>query len=229
MEAVILAGGLGTRLRKTVPDLPKPLAPICGKPFLEILLKNLSEKGLTRAILSLGFMSEKIVNHFGSSFSGIKLEYVVEDTPLGTGGATRLALAKCEEDHAYVMNGDTFVDLEISEIEKLWQLQKKPIIVARHVADTNRYGRLLISDGILKGFTEKGISGSGLINAGCYVFARDQLRDINISEAFSLEADYLTNSFIKKEDIFCFETKGVFIDIGIPEDFARAQTLLVSY
>ena len=107
MEGIVLAGGFGTRLREVVPDLPKPMAPIAGRPFLEILLSTLARKGFTRVVLSLGFMAEKIITHFGESYAGMHLVYEVESRPLGTGGAIRAALTRFESDHVFIFNGDT--------------------------------------------------------------------------------------------------------------------------
>ena len=107
-EAIVLAGGFGTRLREVLPDLPKPMAPVAGRPFLEILLTSLADKGFSRVVLSLGYMADKIITYFGNSFTGLDLIYVVEDEPLGTGGAVRLALSQCLQDHIYILNGDTF-------------------------------------------------------------------------------------------------------------------------
>lgn len=227
MEAVILAGGFGTRLREVVPDLPKPMAPVAGNPFLEIVVRSLADKGFRRVVFSLGFMAEKISGYFGPCFAGMELAYVVEDKPLGTGGAVRLALDSCQQDHVFVFNGDTFLDLEVEAVERLWQGRRHPVIVGREVPDSARYGRLLTSENFVTGFTEKGVAGSGLINAGCYVFDKRQLDDFALNEAFSLEADYLAHA-VRRTPVDVFVTKGLFIDIGIPEDYTLAQTLLGS-
>lgn len=225
MEAIVLAGGFGTRLRQVVPDLPKPMAPIAGRPFLEILLGSLARKGFERVVLSLGFMAEKISAHFGGHFAGLELVYVVENQPLGTGGAVRLAMSRCHGSPVFVCNGDTFVDVEIAAIEQHWQNHRHPIIVGREVPDTARYGRLLTVDGRVTGFTEKGIAGPGLINAGCYVLNQAQLDGFALNAPFSLETDYLAKTVLDS-DFDVFVTNGQFIDIGVPEDFRRAQTEL---
>jgi D-glycero-alpha-D-manno-heptose 1-phosphate guanylyltransferase len=116
MEAIVLAGGRGTRLQDVVPVLPKPMAPIAGRPFLEIVLCLLARKGFRRAVLSLGYMADKVVACFGDHFSGMDLIYEIEPRPLGTGGATRQALARCNADHVFVFNGDTYLDLEVAEL-----------------------------------------------------------------------------------------------------------------
>ena len=226
-EAIILAGGFGTRLRALVPDKPKPMAPVCGRPFLEVLLQSLAKKGFSKIILSLGYLAEVITAHFGNNFSGMELVYVVEDVPLGTGGAARLAMARCSQDHVYIFNGDTFIDLESEQTEKLWLAHRNPIIVARQVVDTARYGRLLVQDGLVKGFAEKSTVGSGLINAGCYVFNASQLDLFPLGKNFSLESEFLSNA-VKAMPIDVFVTAGQFIDIGIPEDYQRAQSELAS-
>lgn len=225
MEAIVLAGGFGTRLREVVPDVPKPMAPIAGRPFLEILLSALSCKGFKRVVLSLGFMADKISSHFGAQFAGMDLSYVVEERPLGTGGAVRLSLSHCHQDHVYIFNGDTFLDLDIGALEQHWQLHQLPIIVGRKVADTARYGRLLVAEGRVQGFSEKGQAGPGLINAGCYVLGRNQLDSFPLNTQFSLEADYLASA-VTIQPFDLFSTDGQFIDIGIPEDFKLAQSLL---
>lgn len=224
MEAIVLAGGLGTRLREVVSDVPKPMAPIAGRPFLEILLSNLARKGFDRVILSIGHMSEAVTRHFGITFEGMALAYEIESTPLGTGGATRTALGRCEEDHAFIFNGDTYLDLEMDEVEALWFEAGEPIIVARHVADSIRYGRLDVEDGRVKRFREKGIPGAGLINAGTYVLPRDALAQFPPDMPFSLEADYLVAA-VRNIGFRAFVTHGFFIDIGLPDDYRRAQTI----
>lgn len=225
MEAIVLAGGLGTRLRQLVSDVPKPMAPIAGRPFLEILLSSLAQKGFDRVILSLGFMAEKISKHFGTEFAGMQISYVIEDQPLGTGGAIRLAMEQVIADHVFVLNGDTFIDLEVEKIEEQWALNHRALIISREVQDAARYGRLLLADGKLTGFSEKGRAGPGLINAGCYIFSQDHLKNFVVGKSFSIETDYLVSA--AASGLFdVFVTRGQFIDIGVPEDFLRAQTEL---
>lgn len=225
MEAIILAGGFGTRLKQVVPDVPKPMAPVAGRPFLEILLLRLAAKGFTRIILSLGHMAEHISGHFGSQYAGMDLVYEIETVPLGTGGAIRQALIQCRSNHVFIFNGDTYLDLEATAIETLWQATSEPIIVARAVDDTSRYGRLNTNDNHVVSFAEKGQSGSGLINAGCYVFPRHLLDHFALGQPFSIESDFLAAT-VQTQPFRVFVTSGLFIDIGIPEDYALAQTLL---
>ena len=225
MEALVLAGGFGTRLRKVVADVPKPMAPIAGRPFLDILLRNLAMKGFSRVTLSLGFMAEKISENFGSRFAGLDLSYVVEDAPLGTGGAIRLALKECTQDHVFIFNGDTYIDLEAQSLEQQWQVNRNPIIVAREVPDTTRYGRLIVDSGRVTSFAEKGTNGPGLINAGCYVLATNALDRFPLNHPFSIEIGYFVPE-VASATVEVFVSDGLFIDIGIPDDYARAQVLL---
>lgn len=222
LEAIVLAGGFGTRLRSVVSDVPKPMAPVAGRPFLEILLAKLAGNGFHRVVLSLGYMSNKVIAHFGTEFCGLELIYEVEETPLNTGGAVRAALQHCRHDHVFVFNGDTFLDLEVSQLEGLWQQNGHPVIVAREVLDTARYGRLEITDGRAVGFLEKGKAGPGLVNAGCYILPLHCLDAFDVGKPFSLEADFLACS-VPHMKIDVFVTHGQFIDIGVPEDYARAQ------
>jgi D-glycero-alpha-D-manno-heptose 1-phosphate guanylyltransferase len=172
-------------------------------------------------------MAEKIEAYFGYSFAGMELEYAIEDAPLGTGGAVRLAMEHCTEDHVFVFNGDTYLDLEIDAVEKVWQNHRMPIIVGRVVPDTARYGRLLAENARVIGFSEKGFSGEGLINAGCYVLNRGQLDAFSLHSSFSLEADFLSKA-THESPFYLFVTSGHFIDIGVPEDYQRAQIELAS-
>lgn len=225
MECIVLAGGLGTRLRGVVADVPKPMAPIAGRPFLEILLQLLARKGFRRVILSVGFMSHVIRAYAGDRHSGMDIVYSTEESPLGTGGGVRLAMEKAAGDHVFIFNGDTFLDLEVDQMERQWQARQRPLIVGREVPDTMRYGRLQVQSGRATGFTEKGVAGPGLINAGCYVFRRGQLDGFPLNRRFSLEADFLAAA-MARGDFDVFVTTGQFIDIGVPEDFARAQNTL---
>lgn len=230
LEAVVLAGGLGTRLRGVVADLPKAMAQVAGRPFLEILLDQCARKGFGRIVLSVGYLAQTIRAHFGDAYAGMQIDYAVEDSPLGTGGAVRLALTRCASDHAFVFNGDTYLDLEFDAVEAHWQRHHRPIIVCRSVADTARYGRVQLDDSRsrLIGFSEKGLAGPGLINAGCYVLGKNQLDGFAPGSVFSLETDFLARS-TQSVHFDVFVTAGHFIDIGIPDDYAKAQVELAQY
>lgn len=222
MEAIVLAGGLGTRLRSEVPALPKAMAPVAGQPFLALLLRHLAARGVSRVVLSLGYKAEAIIDHFGGAFAGMELAHVVESSPLGTGGAVRLAMTRMKSDHICVFNGDTYLDLDLAAVEALWQAHRQPIIVARAVADAGRYGRLIADGGSLAGFAEKGVAGPGLINAGSYVFQAGQFDAFEPGVPFSLEQDYLAQAG-RRSAMRVIVSEGQFIDIGVPDDYRRAQ------
>lgn len=228
MEAIILAGGFGTRLRMIVDDVPKPMAPINGKPFLEILLRSLSKKGIARAILSVGYRADQIIGHFGDSFCGIDLAYEVETSPLGTGGAIKAAMHRCEGDVTYVLNGDTFLDFDPSAIEECWLAHGEPVLTARRVEDATRYETLEVSGDCLLGFRQRGVAGCGLINAGCYLLPVNLVERMPHKAPFSFETDVLYHDS-NAHPYRVVEVAGAFIDIGIPEDYSRAQGLLDRY
>ena len=224
MDVVILAGGFGTRLRSFVSDVPKPMAPVAGKPFLEILLASLSNKGITRAVLSLGHMADVVAQHFGSKFQGIDLVYAIETQPLGTGGAIRVALKSCVQQVALVINGDTFLELDVSALETQWNQTGRPFIVGIEVDDTTRFGRLVLDGQRVVGFAEKKAGGSGVINSGHYLLPTDIFDGFDRPDPFSFEIDFLMPN-VQNLDFEVFRTNGLFIDIGVPEDFLRAQTI----
>jgi D-glycero-alpha-D-manno-heptose 1-phosphate guanylyltransferase len=229
LEAIILAGGKGTRLQSVVSDVPKPLASINGTPFLSILMSYLARQGFSRFILSTGFKADLIKNHLGSHFAGIPIAYVHENVPLGTGGAIKVALDKLHADHGFVFNGDSFIEANFHEIEtywqKYWQKNQHALLVATEVADTSRYGRLNTQQNQLIGFSEKGVEGQGLINAGCYVLPKKIFEHIQMPPQFSFESDFLP-LYLQQARVEVFVSEGLFIDIGIPADYQLAQQLL---
>jgi D-glycero-alpha-D-manno-heptose 1-phosphate guanylyltransferase len=224
-EAVVLAGGYGTRLRQAVSDVPKPMAPIRGRPFLEIQLSLLARNGFDHAVLAVGHLGHVIMSHFGDRYEGIELSYNVEHSPLGTGGAIAAALEKCRGEGVFVFNGDTYLDLNCDAAYQLWKKSRRGVIVGRQVPDTARYGRLMAKSGLVHGVCEKGEEGPGVINAGCYVLTRVQFVGMRRGLPFSFENDYLAHQ-LATAPLDLFVTTGLFIDIGVPEDFHRAQDLL---
>ena len=229
MEAIILAGGFGTRLSPVVQHVPKAMAPIRGRPFLELLLQRLERSGVERIILSVGYLHHVIQQHFGSRFGPIELEYVVEQSPLGTGGAVRLALTHAVDRQAFVLNGDTLVALDYRAMYQRYFAAKARIAIAVcEMEDTSRYGKVMVDGDIVTGFLEKqAYSGRGLINAGVYLLDRDLVSEHPTGEVFSFERDYLT-PMVASLRPYAFRTQGEFIDIGVPEDYERAQREVVS-
>lgn len=220
MEAIILAGGFGTRLKPCVEDLPKPLAPIGGRPFLAYLLDYLVANGVCRVIISTGYMAEKIEQAIGTEFGGMHVDYCKEETPLGTGGAIKKALGMCRNDFAVVINGDTFYNVDLGEMAAKHKSLGTPITVAaKMLKNVERSGFLETEGGLLTGFCEKGASGAGLINGGIYLINKNALDCIS-EEKFSFEKQVLEKLLMP---VGVFESDTYFIDIGIPEEFARAN------
>lgn len=225
MQAIILAGGLGTRLRSVVPDLPKPMATVAGRPFLSWVLDPLVEAGFDRAVLAVGYRYEAIRDHFGDRYQGLTLRYSVEASPLGTGGAIRLAGHLLEGDPLFVLNGDTFLELNYrAMLDHHRQTGAELSVAVRQVQDVSRYGALNVTDGRIRQFLEKGRSGPGLINAGTYILSRAILGLIPDGEAYSFEQQLLMPRVTELAPA-AFLADGLFIDIGVPEDYARAQRL----
>ncbi len=220
MEAIVLAGGFGTRLRECVSDIPKPLAPIDGTPFIFYLLDYLYANGAHRVVVSTGYLAEKIEEAIGSKYRGMTVEYSREDTPLGTGGGIKKALGKCTENDIAVINGDSFFDVDLFEMKRFHDASECPItLAAKHIENAYRSGLLDFKNGRLCGFVENGIAPSGSINGGVYFIRRNALESIN-EERFSFENSVLAN---RNFDVAVFESDGHFIDIGIPDAYKLAQ------
>jgi D-glycero-alpha-D-manno-heptose 1-phosphate guanylyltransferase len=225
LQAIVLAGGLGTRLRSVVPDLPKPMAPVAGRPFLAWVLDRLVDAGCERAVLAVGYRHEPIRAYFGERYRGMALHYSVEDTPLGTGGAIRLAAEHISSHPVFVLNGDTYLELDYRAMLAVHEQAGAEMSVAVcRVDDVGRYGALELEGGVIHGFLEKGRAGPGVINAGTYLLSADVIARIPAGQSFSFEQQLL---FPRVGEIrpTAFLTDGLFIDIGVPEDYARAQRL----
>ncbi len=229
MEAIVLAGGLGTRLASRLEGIPKAMAPVAGRPFLEILLKQTERAGCTRILLSVGHLRGVIQDYFGPAFRGLTLEYVVEDAPLGTGGAIRKALEQANERAVLVLNGDTFLDADYAAMFEFHQAEGSALTIAvTQQADVARYGRVRIEEKRIVGFEEKGRPGPGYINAGAYVVEREIAWPAALGERFSFERDFLMPETSRLRPA-AFEVEGFFLDIGVPEDLDRAQNELALF
>lgn len=225
MRAIILAGGQGIRLRPVIPDVPKPMAPIRNKPFLVYLLDYLQTQGFTQVTLSLGYQASVIRDYFQDQYGLLKLDYVIEKNPLGTGGAIVKALRtiKITSEPIFVLNGDTFLEVNFKAMYEFHQQQASLITMAVcRVDDASRYGRVSVENNRVVSFHEKGESGSGLINAGVYLLDSRVLNQFKIDAAFSFEKDFLMSS-VNCIAISAFITEDYFIDIGVPEDYSRAE------
>lgn len=228
MQAIVLAGGLGTRLRSVVPELPKPMAPVAGRPFLTYVLNGLVEAGFEAAVLAVGYRAEAIRAHFGEAYRGLILRYSVETTPLGTGGAIRLAWAQADADPVFVLNGDTWLDLDYRAMLDAHVAAGVGLSVAVcEVPDVARYGSLEVVQDRIRRFREKGEKGPGLINAGTYLVASEVIRRIPPGRPHSFEQELLM-PLVEEIRPLAFMARGRFIDIGVPEDYARAQALFAA-
>jgi len=223
--ALILAGGLGTRLRSVISDVPKVLAPVHGRPFLACLLDQLADAGLTHAVLCTGYRADLIEAAFGGSYRSLTLEYSRESEPLGTGGALRLAADKARSQTILAMNGDSFIDADFPAYFGAHRSSGlRASLLLTEVPDTARYGRVQVEPGgrVVR-FDEKGAHrGVGWINAGVYLFRRDLFAEIPRETSLSFERDLLP-AWIAK-GLGGIPCRGRFLDIGTPESFAATET-----
>ncbi|MGK2871380.1 MAG: nucleotidyltransferase family protein [Alphaproteobacteria bacterium] len=231
MQAIILAGGLGTRLRTVAPDIPKPMAAVAGRPFLDHLLTYLESQDIDRVVLSVGHLRDQIISHYGDRFGKVQITYAIEESPLGTGGALVLALSQCSQSPVFVVNGDTWLELDYRAMYAAHIAAGALIsVAAKQMDDAARYGRLRIDAGRITGFEARGGTGPGTINAGVYLIDRDALltrmRE-RLPEKFSFEADFLEPDVSQLRPL-AYITDMRFIDIGVPEDYHRAQTFFAS-
>jgi D-glycero-alpha-D-manno-heptose 1-phosphate guanylyltransferase len=226
MEAIVLAGGFGRRLSPVIQGIPKVMAPVGGRPFLELLLRRLKQQGIGRVILSVGYLASSIGEHFGAQFEGLELAYAAEDEPLGTGGAILNALTLASSPVVFALNGDTYVDVDYAAmLSRHTALGVHVSIAVAEVPDCTRYGRVLLEQDRIVGYAEKGQSGPGKISVGVYAMNSDLFASYNMPGVFSLENDFFV-PHIRQLRPLAFLTPGYFIDIGIPEDLARAQSEL---
>lgn len=228
MEAIILAGGLGTRLRAVVPDLPKPLAPVAGRPFLERLLDYWIGQGVARVILSVGYRHEAIQAHFGQSHRGVPVRYAVEDRPRGTGGGLLLAAEQLSGRDAFlVVNGDTWFEVPLEALSRFHASRQPDLTLALFRSPREgRYAGLRVgNDGevLALGAGARG----GLANGGVYLMERSLLEGGPRPgpAPVSFEEDILPMALGAGKRLFGLECNGRFLDIGVPEDYARAGEL----
>ena len=223
-EAIILAGGLGTRLRSAVPDLPKCMAPVAGKPFLSFVIDYYYAQGIQEFIFSLGYMHESIEEYLDEHYSLIDRKYVIEEEPLGTGGAIKLACEHCMTKNVLVLNGDTLFKINLAELSTLHRQKASECTLSlKPMTDFDRYGVVdLNADQSVKNFHEKKFYAAGTINGGVYALDKERFMKKDFPEKFSFEKDYLEKEY-KNGKLFGIVQEGYFIDIGIPEDFERAQ------
>ncbi|MBI3044311.1 MAG: NTP transferase domain-containing protein [Betaproteobacteria bacterium] len=231
MNVILLAGGLGQRLRGAVPDVPKPLAPVAGRPFLEHLMDYWIGQGATRFVLSVGYKHEMVEAHFGAAYRSLPVEYAVEREPLDTGGALLLALAGTGADApVFAANGDTFFALDAAAMHRYHAARAALFTMALFRAtDAGRYTPVECgAEGRITAMRAPGSGVPPLANGGVYLiepeaFSRTGFRP---GDRVSLESELLPALLHAGARVFGFESEARFIDIGVPEDYARAAQVL---
>lgn len=228
--AIILAGGLGTRLKKVAPNIPKPMVNINGRPFLEYQMDYWINQGVIRFILSVGHLKDIIINHFGDFYNGASIEYVIESKPLGTGGGMLLASNNIDEIFI-VLNGDTYIEVDIDRLYRFHKKLKSDWTFALfRTSDFKRYLAMDInSQGKILSLNSSSTRTSGLVNGGVYLIEPSVLNllDFDYSSESSLENQLLPNLLKNGAKLFGQECKGKFIDIGLPADYYNAENILI--
>jgi len=224
-EAIILAGGLGTRLRDAVPELPKCMAPVNGKPFIHYVISHFQQQGITDIVFALGYKSDAFDSYLSSLSINYKLS--IEDEPLGTGGAIKLACGIATSANVIVTNGDTLYKANIAALSAFHTTKNADCTIClKPMQQFDRYGVVHINETQrITSFKEKQFYESGYINAGLYALNREQFLSEALPQKFSFEKDYMEALFSQR-NMFGNVQDEYFIDIGIPEDYARAQKKL---
>lgn len=223
-EAIILAGGLGTRLRSAVPDLPKCMAPVAGKPFISYVIDYYLLQGIEKFVFSLGYKHEQVENYLNDNYYTHNMEYVIEEEPLGTGGAVQLACSNSKEKNVLVLNGDTIFKIILSEVTAIhYEKKAECTLCLKPMVNFDRYGVVEINENLtIKKFLEKKFYERGTINGGVYALNVSAFLEKKFPPKFSFEKDYLERCYDSGKLIGIIQDS-YFIDIGIPEDFAKAQ------
>ncbi|MFA7431447.1 MAG: nucleotidyltransferase family protein [Rhodospirillaceae bacterium] len=229
IDVVVLAGGLGTRLRSVLPDAPKVLAPVRGRPFLDHLLDALAARGFRRAVLSIGYKADMVEEHLRHRPPPLPAVTIAEPEPLGTGGAVRFVASAVETDPVLVINGDTWVEVDFQAFLAAHRASGAMLsTLCVRVDDTARFGRIDVNAaGRITRFAEKDPdrSGPGLINGGAYLLSRAALDTLAVMTGPSLESDFL--ACLPPGTIHAFIPETVsFIDIGTPETLAGAGAVI---
>ena len=222
-DAIVLAGGLGTRLSTVLSDVPKVLAPVAGRAFLEYLLVLLRTQGFRDLTLAVGHMAGQVQAAFGAGRSlGLHLRYSREDEPLGTGGALRLALDLTHSGNIIALNGYPYFAVYFTQLAYFHiRYQAVATVALARVAECARYGAVSVDEGCrITAFREKGETGSSIINGGVYVFARGTIEHIPPSRRVSLEQETLPA--LVGHGLYGAVFDEYFTDIGTPEAYAEA-------
>lgn len=228
-EAIVLAGGLGTRLRDAVPDLPKCMAPVNGRPFISFLVHHLVQQGITHFIFSLGYRSEDFIKYLSELLPSGNYELVIETEPLGTGGAIQFAGSYARVENVLVVNGDSIFKTDISDLAEFHFVHNSYCTLAlKPMENFERYGAVELNpDDTIASFREKQFYDKGLINGGVYILNIKRFLQEMFPDKFSFENDYL-QKYYPHGKIYGMIQDAYFIDIGIPEDYQKAQTELIN-
>lgn len=223
-ECIVLAGGLGTRLRSAVPDLPKCMAPVAGAPFLQHMIRFLQEEGIEHFIFSLGYRHDAIEAFLKKEYPNLSYQAVIEEEPMGTGGAIRMACEKAGDENVLVVNGDTMFRVSVDALARFHHQHRADCtLTLKPMKDFDRYGVVDIdADGHIQSFREKKYYASGLINGGVYALNIPAFTGTGLTGKFSFEKDYLEH-FVGSRTMLGLVQDQYFIDIGIPADFERAN------
>jgi D-glycero-alpha-D-manno-heptose 1-phosphate guanylyltransferase len=223
-EAIILAGGLGTRLRDAVPDLPKCMAPVNGRPFISFVVRYLEQQGIKHFIFALGHRSDVFIEYLAELLPCGNYEIVIEKYPLGTGGAIQFACTYAKEKNIVVVNGDSIFKTDLTLLADFhFEREAHCTLALKPMENFDRYGVVELNpDHTIASFKEKQFYEKGLINGGVYILNIPDFFDEFLPEKFSFETDYLQKYHLEKK-IYGVVNDGYFIDIGIPEDYLKAQ------
>ena len=224
MEAIILAGGLGTRLRSVVSDLPKCMAPVAGKPFLHYVIQHLQKQGVTKFIFSVGYLGNVIEKFLTEYYPPLNYQLAIETEPLGTGGAIQLACKKATEKNVLALNGDTLFTIDIKELMNMHIVSGAVCTLSlKPMKNFDRYGVVEIKkNNQVSSFREKKYYAEGFINGGVYAITVSDFLSKSLPEKFSFEKDYL-EKYVANGILYGLPQDEYFIDIGIPEDYEKAQ------
>jgi D-glycero-alpha-D-manno-heptose 1-phosphate guanylyltransferase len=226
-EAIILAGGMGTRLQPVVGELPKCLAPISGKPFLSYLLDNAKKQGIKKFIFALGYKNDQVENFVKKTLPEGSYVFSIENDPLGTGGAIYKACGMAEGPNVIVLNADTFFGIMYSNITIIHELRKADCTLAlKPMKAFDRYGVVEVEKQVVTGFGEKKYHKEGFINGGVYALSVGSFIQKSFPASFSFEREYLEKNY-RNGKMMAMVSDAYFIDIGIPEDYQRAQQELL--
>jgi len=223
-EVIILAGGLGTRLRSAVPDLPKCMAPVAGQPFISFVIDHFQKQGIPKFIFALGYKSETFESYLSTKLPPSSFQLSIEKEPLGTGGAVKQACLLAEGKTAIVVNGDTLFSINTKKLLSFHHMCGADCTLSlKPMTNFDRYGAVeLNKDYSIKSFQEKRHYNEGFINGGAYALNLTKFSDETLPDKFSFEKDYLERLYDKRR-MFAVVQDEYFIDIGIPEDFQKAQ------